>query len=285
MAAFSSRGPTDDLRIKPDVVAPGTNVLSMLSSVYDGDGEPLWGRLPEGHPLRETLLLERRHQHGDPARRRARRRWCASTSSSRAIWQDGRRPSGALLKAFLVNGAVPIPGQFAGEVPQGPNAVSGFGRVDVARSVGSNPAHRTRFADAPDDAVATGEIRTLPIEAADPDLPLKITLVWTDAPSPGGLGGLVNELYLQLVTPSGQAINWDANPVTRVTNNVQQITVAAPKEGVYTIRVRGISVTEHSPGAAPTGGLRQDFAVVASNAIAEADGKAAIATLTAANRP
>ncbi|MEL7362380.1 MAG: S8 family serine peptidase, partial [Bacteroidota bacterium] len=33
MAAFSSRGPTDDGRIKPDVVAPGTNVLSTRSSM------------------------------------------------------------------------------------------------------------------------------------------------------------------------------------------------------------------------------------------------------------
>lgn len=34
MAAFSSRGPTDDLRIKPDVVAPGTWILSNYSDMY-----------------------------------------------------------------------------------------------------------------------------------------------------------------------------------------------------------------------------------------------------------
>jgi hypothetical protein len=28
-----SRGPTDGGRIKPDVIAPGTNILSLLSSV------------------------------------------------------------------------------------------------------------------------------------------------------------------------------------------------------------------------------------------------------------
>jgi subtilisin family serine protease len=33
MAAFSSRGPTDDGRIKPEVVAPGTDVISTKSSV------------------------------------------------------------------------------------------------------------------------------------------------------------------------------------------------------------------------------------------------------------
>ena len=31
MAAFSSRGPTDDNRLKPDIVAPGTFILSALT--------------------------------------------------------------------------------------------------------------------------------------------------------------------------------------------------------------------------------------------------------------
>src|SRR5262249_9788278 len=33
MAAFSSRGPSDDRRIKPDVVAPGTNIVSTKASM------------------------------------------------------------------------------------------------------------------------------------------------------------------------------------------------------------------------------------------------------------
>jgi serine protease AprX len=278
MAAFSSRGPTDDLRIKPDVVAPGTNVLSMLTSVYAGGDEPLWGRLPEGHPLRDRYCWSGGTSMATPLVAGA-----AALVRQRLTEQghlaDGRRPSAALLKALLVNGAVAMPGQYPGEVPEGPNPVSGFGRIDVARAVGL--ADRSRFADDPEDAVATGEIRRYRLEAADPDTPLKLTLVWTDAPSLEGLGGLVNELYLQLETPTGEVLNWDANPATRVTNNVQQITVPAPEDGVYTVRVRGVSVTRHAPGAAPSHGLLQDFALAASNAIAEADGDAALAPMSA----
>ena len=42
MAPFSSRGPTDDGRIKPDVVAPGTWILSGYSNLYqEGYGDPV----------------------------------------------------------------------------------------------------------------------------------------------------------------------------------------------------------------------------------------------------
>ncbi|MCP4628183.1 MAG: S8 family serine peptidase, partial [bacterium] len=40
MAAFSSRGPTLDGRYKPDIVAPGTNIISTRSSFIAGSG---WG--------------------------------------------------------------------------------------------------------------------------------------------------------------------------------------------------------------------------------------------------
>ena len=84
-----------------------------------------------------------------------------------------------------------------------------------------------------------------------------------------------------LETPAGEVVNWDANPATRVTDNVQQITVTAPEDGVYTIRVRGVSVTQRAPGAAPSSGLRQDFALAVANAVAENDGDADLAPMNA----
>src|SRR5205814_10418875 len=42
MAGFSSQGPTEvDFRVKPDVVAPGVNVLSSIPVAYCG-GSPCW---------------------------------------------------------------------------------------------------------------------------------------------------------------------------------------------------------------------------------------------------
>src|SRR3989442_9946847 len=60
MAGFSSQGPTDvDFRVKPDVVAPGVNVLSSIPAKFcAAPASPLLlGVLP-------------RHLDGDPAPRR-----------------------------------------------------------------------------------------------------------------------------------------------------------------------------------------------------------------------
>ncbi|NMO55583.1 S8 family serine peptidase [Actinoplanes sp. TBRC 11911] len=258
MAAFSSRGPTDDGRIKPDVVAPGTNVLSMLSSVFPPDKDPLWGRLPQNHDLRDFYC------------------WSGGTSMATPLVAGAAAlvrerlaeihpaPSAALIKAVLINGAVPMRGQFPGEITAGPNNVSGFGRVDVTAALTPEPGHELRYDDDPGHSVACGQMRRYAVEAVGPDVPLKVTLVWTDAPSLEGVGHLVNQLYLQVQAPDGTLFDGDTTPFGAATNNVQQVSIVSPAAGAYTVRVRGLSVTEHAPGATPADKPRQTFAVVMS---------------------
>jgi serine protease AprX len=248
MAAFSSRGPTDDGRIKPDVVAPGTNVLSLLSSAFPPGDDPLWGRLPEGHDLRELYCWSGGTSMATPL-------VAGAAALIREHLSDGHSPSGALLKAVLVNGATPMGGQFDGEIPAGPNNVSGFGRVDVTAAL-DGPRYEQ-------DSVATGQIRRYRVEAAGSDVPLKVTLVWTDAPSLEGVGSLVNQLYLQVQAPDGTVLDGDTTRFPIATNNVQQVTITAPVAGTYTVRVRGVSVTEGAPGT-PADRPRQTFAAVMS---------------------
>jgi hypothetical protein len=81
------------------------------------------------------------------------------------------------------------------------------------------------------------------------------------------MGGLQNTLYLQVVPPAGATIDGDLTAFPVVTNNVQQVVIAAPVAGTYQIRVRGVSITQHSPGASPGPSPRQDFAVAVSNAV------------------
>jgi serine protease AprX len=261
MAAFSSRGPVDGERTKPDVVAPGTNIASMLSARFPANKEPLWGRLPDGHPLRGRYCWSGGTSMSTPLVAGA----AALVRQHLVAQRQHTTPSGALIKAFLVNGAVPIHGQFPGEVPAGPNNISGFGRVNLARSINPGPQQEMQFVQEPGEAVATGEMRRYRLEGVDAASPLDVTLAWTDAPSALGNGGLTNQLYLQLETPDGTVLDGDVTPFPTATNNVQRITIAAPTAGTYVVRVRGVSVILDSPGAAPTGLLRQDFALTANN--------------------
>jgi hypothetical protein len=132
MAAFSSRGPTDDGRIKPDIVAPGTNILSTRShqpqagtgwGVYNAD------YLFEGGTSMATPLTA-----GAAA---LAREWLGR-------FKGIANPSSALMKSVLINGAADMsPGQYGSgttrEIPsRRPNNVNGWGRVDLAEAL--NPA-------------------------------------------------------------------------------------------------------------------------------------------------
>jgi hypothetical protein len=268
MAAFSSRGPVDVDRIKPDVVAPGSNVLSLLSSVFPNAQTPLHGRLPEGHPLRRFYCWSGGTSMATPLVAGAAALVRQHLVEQRGHLQPNRKPSGALIKAFLINGAVAMAGQFPGEIPAGPNVVCGFGRIDLTRSLAPEPLRRTLFADEPEHAVSAGQERSYQVRAADRARPVKVTLVWTDAPAlPGAGAALQNKLYLRVQAPDGGVTNGDLHPIDQVKNNVQQVVIAAPAAATYTIRVRGVEVTRQAPGAGPGAAPRQDFALAVSNAV------------------
>lgn len=137
MAAFSSRGPTDDGRIKPDVVAPGTYIVSARSHAPEaGTG---WGV----YPSNSHYLYMGGTSMATPLTAGA-----AALAREWLIRYEGvSDPSAALVKAVLINGAADMsPGQYAApqEVPsQRPNPVSGWGRVDLQGSL--NPASPTQI--------------------------------------------------------------------------------------------------------------------------------------------
>jgi len=115
--------------------------------------------------------------------------------------------------------------------------------------------------------VSTGQLRSYPVQAVDLARPIKVTLVWADAPGPATAGAaLQNQLYLQVQAPDGGVTNGDVHPIDQMKNNVQQVAIAAPVAGTYTIRVRGVSVTTGARGG-PGRHPRQDFALAVSNAV------------------
>jgi len=104
MAAFGSRGPTLDGRIKPDVVAPGTNIVSVRSSTASASG---WGVVDANYVYMGGTSMATPLAAGAAA---LVREYYTRT--------HGVEPSAALVKATLANGAQELaPGQYGSPVP------------------------------------------------------------------------------------------------------------------------------------------------------------------------
>ena len=239
LVAFSSRGPINDGRIKPDVVAPGTFILSTRSRVTQSEGwelssEPLY--MFEGGTSMATPLVA----------------GCIAVVRAFLRTSHGiKKPSAALLKALIINGARDITGQYVpSESAAIPNNNEGFGRVDLQAVVGPySIGESLTFFDenkALDTAKSQQQTFTVPVGAKL----LKATLVWTDPPGEG----LQSDLDL-IVTAGGVERHGNMPPGSTGfdrTNNVEQVAWTNIPAGIVTV-----NVTAHKVTTAP-----QNFALV-----------------------
>ncbi|MFO7534879.1 MAG: S8 family serine peptidase [Kiritimatiellia bacterium] len=237
MAGFSSRGPTDDNRIKPDVVAPGTDVISCRSRASSGTG---WGVAANTNYL----------YNGGTSMS------CPLTAGAVLLIRQYlveragvTNPSAALLKAMIISGARSMtPGQYGTneylEIPAAsPNNVEGFGQVDVGQSVYPT-GMAVRVIDNHRLTFHKSSNTVFTVQSAGS--PLSVALVWTDFPG-STLAGiqLVNDYDLTLTTPD-DTILYPNNGVGDHVNPVEVIRLTNAASGTYTIRVYGNNVPESS---------------------------------------
>ena len=224
MVAFSSRGPTHDGRIKPDIVAPGTWVLSSRSRATKSTGwgasaDPLY--MFDGGTSMATPLV------------------AGGTAVVRAFLKTThklKKPSAALIKAMIINGAHVMTGQYSpSEAGAIPNSNQGFGRMDLQAVVGPyGPTEQLQFFDEA-TALDTGEKFEKKITVPAGTKLLKATLVWTDPPGEG------LQSDLDLIVVAG-AVERHGNMAPNSTafdrvNNVEQVAWTDIPAGSITVRV------------------------------------------------
>ncbi len=234
LAAFSSRGPCSDGRVKPDVVAPGTDVVSIRSRRGSSVG---WGVLGSNTNYTfsggTSMSVPLAAGAAVLVRQWVQRRFALES------------PSAAALKAALCGGARSLaPGQYGTdayrEIPEvRPNNAEGHGLVDLAATLlpggGSVAALHDGGAA---EALATGGEARYAFEVDEPGLPLAVVLAYSDAPAFLGTGkALVNDLDLLLVAPGGET-----NAAPDRLNNVERIDLASAPTGRWEVVVSAHAV-------------------------------------------
>ncbi len=258
MADFSSRGPCEDGRIKPDVVAPGTWISSLKSA--SATDENAWMGISDNYLYQGGTSQAGPHVSG-----------AAAVLVQYFREQYGMaHPSPALVKAALINSAVDM--DDASGTGPAPNADEGWGRVDLTQIVYA--ARKYEFVDQT-VPLATGQVYEKRVIVAASDEPLKITLAYSDAPGfPAALPALVNDLDLEVVGPDGTVYRGNQfadgeslpnPPDADHINNVEGVHLWEPLPGEYLVRVTARSIVEDVCGG--TAGINQDFALVVSGNI------------------
>lgn len=264
LASFSSRGPTADGRAKPDVVAPGTHVQGPASRDPAYNGSSVCG--PSYYPAGQTLYT-----------------WSSGTSHSTPavagiaqllyeyygrVLAPGQSPSPAMLKGLIIHSSRYLNGQDAGTDLPSPG--QGWG-MPALENIVNTPGWVLHDQDILLNE--TGQQVEFYLRPLNPDLPLAVTLVWTDAPgNPAAGKALVNDLDLQVVAQGGQYAGNRFQGKFSVPggtaddlNNVERVVLERAGNGVFLVRVLAHNLAgDGVPGNADA--TDQDFALVISNA-------------------
>ena len=235
MAAFSNRGPSKEQRYKPDLVAPGTCILSARSDLVND--EQRYGPSPDPRYMFESgTSMACPLASGCAA---VTRQFLEASPPANA--GSNYSPSAALVKAVLINGAVELPGQYnPSEAGPSPNTSSGWGRISVEDSalLASTTAGYGEGAPLEEDGSFDIDVN-LPGSGKT----LKVTLVWSDPP--GAM--LQNDLDLT-VTAGGTERHGNMGTRTgfdRV-NNVEQVLWTNVPSGQAKITVSAFRLTTDS---------------------------------------
>jgi len=267
LASFSSRGPTFDGRLKPDILAPGERIISAKSRGRQSPNMPhCSGSKDDDLKSMQGTSMATPVAAGGAAL--ARQYFMEGYyPSGRATESDRRVPSAALLKAILISSSVGVGGHVFNKkksfeelsaVLAAPSIYQGYGRMQLSNVLpfaGDERQPSLFVADA-ETLTTTGLksycFRVHPDALGFPSF--RATLVWTDpAGSPVSTYVLVNNLDLFVVNENnreffignnqhyrekdGASVPWD------VLNNVEQVSIEnIHADTKLSVHVRGTNI-------------------------------------------
>lgn len=258
MADFSSRGPTEDGRYKPDIVAPGTWISSTRSALAPMGNE--WLEIDEHYTYMGGTSMASPLTAGAAA---------VMIQYFREM-SGGKNPSPSLLKALLISSATDMDDDY-GTQPA-PNYDEGWGRIWLPEVI---EADRIFLCENQSVLLQQGEEWSRNVLIQSSEEPLKITLAYTDVPGlPSTVLSLVNDLDLRVTAPDGMVYYGNqfldgvsqpgSSPDRR--NNVEGLYLPEPMPGMYRVSVLAYRVSEDA--RRDTVEIDQDFSLVIAGALA-----------------
>lgn len=241
-SGFSSPGPVHDGRLKPTLAAQGESVISAASDADPStnncatcslDGTSMASPTTAGL----AALVREYYTAGYYA-----------TGARNAA--SGITPSGALIKATLIDGAVD-----PGGVSPSPDFKSGYGRILLDSTLAFTGSSFQLRADDHRAGLTTGSVVTHAYDVAAGE-PFRATLVWSDYPAAINAAiARVNELMLEVIDPGGSVWFQTLDGATGLP--MQTMSLAAvhdalnveerlvfddPAPGRWVVRVTGVDV-------------------------------------------
>ncbi len=249
ISSFSSQGPTDDLRVKPDITGNGENLTS-TSNASNTATAVLSGTSMASPNVAGTLILLQQHY---------------------------KNLTNSFMRAATLKGLACHTADDAGNV--GPDAVFGWGLLN-AKKAAETLTNNGLTSWVSEENLDNNQTFTMSVNS-NGATPLMASITWTDLPGQSNNGNLpandstpalVNDLDIRITKntttyfpwkltndPNSDAIRTGDNNV----DNVEQVKIDTPLAGIYTITVthKGTLVTGRQKYSLIITGINSAFAI------------------------
>ena len=237
-------GPTSDGRRKPEVFAPGCSIYSSYGAAGCSTA-PMSGTSMACPAIAGTAMLVREYFTA------------GYYPTGVATPADGFTPSGALIKAVLLNSAVDMT-----SIPGYPSNQEGWGRVLVHNALHFPgdaqllDVHDVRNNSPGSLSGGQADVYNFTVDSSQP---LRITLVWHDYPAAvNAASAPVNNLDLVVNAPTGDVYRGNVfsggvsvpGGSPDALNNVEQVILPAPSTGAWMASVNATAVGAPGQGYA-----------------------------------